>query len=160
MCWSSVTFDVYFLSVTKDESDDAVGDRKSSNFTRTELTLKRFDLEMDRPQVTLHVHFGKRLEITKVAEEFRDSLRFVRMAQLDVTSQLARFLIILRADVTHVGKQLGILVQHDVIVHPARRLRFVLAHAALELVATVDVLQVLVLQLPLVEMFVAQVALK
>lgn len=80
------------------------------------------------------------------------------MAELNMTAQLTRFLVVLRANMTHVREKLGIFVKHDVIVHSSCRLRLVLADPTLKLITTMNFFEMFVLHFSLVEDFMTQVA--
>lgn len=106
----------------------------------------------------LHVHLREGFKVAEITKEFRLPQCLVRMAELDMPSQLASFLIVFRANMTHVRQKFGVFMQHQVVVHSSGSLRLVLANPTLEFVVTMDGLEVLVLHFPLVEYLVAQVA--
>jgi hypothetical protein len=101
--------------------------------------------------MTFHVHLGEGFEFAKVAEELRNALGFVGVTEFDVASQLARLLVVFAADVAHMRQEIRIFVEHEVVVVAAGCLALVVAHFALEDVAPVNLLEMFVLQFPLVE---------
>jgi hypothetical protein len=123
-----------------------------------ELALESLDLQMNRAQMTFHVHLREGFEVAKVAEELRHALGFVRVTEFDVSPKLASLLVVFTANVAHMRQEIGVFVEHQMVVVAAGCLAFVMTHFALEDVACVNLLEMFVLQLPLVENRIAQVA--